>query len=51
MRDIRENLVVENKQCGLSDPPLVRVESDGKFNNPILKVGTTPFQARCTEYV
>ena len=45
MKSIRENLVTENRLCGLSDETLVRVESDSRYNNPIINSGTTPFQA------
>lgn len=45
MQDIRRNLVEENKLCGLSNEKLVRVESDCRYNNPLINSGTTPFQA------
>ncbi len=45
MRDIRRNLVAENKDCGAKDETMVRVESDARYNNPIFKTGSTPFQA------
>ena len=44
MKSIRETIMQENKDCGLSDPTLIRAESDGRFNNPMFK-GDTPFQA------
>ncbi|CAG2191397.1 ORC2 [Mytilus edulis] len=45
MQDIRKKLVEENRICGLSDEKLVRVESDCRYNNPLINSGTTPFQA------
>lgn len=45
MQDIRQKLVLENQECGIANDNLVRVESDARYNNPIIKSGTTPFQA------
>ena len=45
MKKIRQTIVEENEMCGLSDPSLVNVESDARYNNPIYNSGTTPFQA------
>ncbi|VDI34474.1 Hypothetical predicted protein [Mytilus galloprovincialis] len=45
MQDIRRNLAEENKLCSLSNEIFVRVESDCRYNNPLINSGTTPFQA------
>ncbi|VDI40447.1 Hypothetical predicted protein [Mytilus galloprovincialis] len=45
MQDIRRNLAEETKLCGLSNEIFVRVESDCRYNNPLINSGTTPFQA------
>lgn len=45
MKDIRAELVRNNRSCGLTNCNLVRVESDACYNNPLFSAGTTPFQA------
>ena len=44
MKNIRETIYQENKDCGLINPEFIRAESDGRFNNPMFKANT-PFQA------
>jgi hypothetical protein len=38
MKDIRAELVRNNRSCGLTNCNLVRVESDACYNNPLFSV-------------
>jgi hypothetical protein len=44
MKDIRAELVRNNRSYGLTNCNLVRVESDACYNNPLFSAGPTPFQ-------
>lgn len=45
LKDIRESIVVENELVGYSNPRLVNVETDARYNNPLYNSDATAFQA------
>ena len=45
MKDVRAELVRNNRSCNLTNGNLARVESDASYNNTLLGAGSTALQA------